>query len=1417
MARHRQGRDDEPGLQAPLPPSPNVLLQLMIRFIITCLITVSAIAHAADTYVAKPGDFSPPNPMISDPVTWKPGTPDAVIGLTFGINAFTSIIDASSAAGAGDTVFIASGIYAEGSEISPMVALNFKGDGPGLTILDGNESHSLFALSSSSTIADLTIQNGSGSFGAGGISSIGPELNLSNIHFLNNSLALAVLFTEEVPSVPHVVRIEGCLFSNNASVEGNPSCTYHEGDGLESSDLIISNTTFSSNQGLAIRSLAGTLTLTQCTFYNNPSGAFDASDEPDVAAGSSVTLNNSLVLDSFNAPLPPATSNGTNFLADGPITTGDLSYSNTTASIPSDLIDIVLSDNGGATATHKLAANSVAIDAGTNADAVDADNNPLANDQRGSGFPRISQGTVDIGAFEVLAPTLTLSIADLSISEDGGSTSVTVSRNTDTTNALTVNLSSDDVSEATLPTTLTIPAGGVSATVTLTAVGDAIVDGPQTVTISATVSGFTGGSGTVDVTDDDVPTLALSIADPSISENGGTTTVTVTRNTDTEVDLTVGLSSDDETAATVPAIVTILAGQASATFTLTAVDDAILDDTQTVTATATSSGFVDGADTLDILDDEAPTLTLSFLASSISENGGSTIVTVSRNTDTTNALTVSLSSDDTSESTLPTTLAIPAGDVSATVTLTAVDDAIVDGTQTVTISADADGFTGDSEQLDVTDDDVPTLILSIADPSISENGGSSSVTVSRNTNTTSALTVNLLSNDTSEATVPATLIIPIGQVSASVTLTAVDDAIFDGPQTVTISADATNFTGDSGQLNVTSDDVLQITLIGGGTLSEPDSFSRSPLSPSAIDLVLQRNGTFGNVVVNIGIAPGSQAEIGNDFTINGATSSTSSTSSTFQVTIPDGESEVAIPVQAIDDIAAEVDETFVVLLLPGSFVSGNTSVSVSIAQNDYGVISLEDFDSSADPNGGEGTLRQAITNAKAGLTIADVPPSDPVIIFQPDLLGEIKLMAGAFQLDQSSFSIIGPGSQQVSISGEGASRIFFVSDPAQDLTYSISGLTMTDGFSTTNGGAIFNTESLFLSDCVLSECAANIGGAIANEGSLELDSCTLSKNAAIVYGGAVDNFFGLLSLRDCTLAENHAEFGGGIENSSGSELWVDSSTFFLNSAGASGGAIDSFDAITNISNTTISGNQAGFGGGIFNERSAVSIWQSTIVENIALTSVGGILTSGTMPVSTTLHNTIVAGNTESDSPSDLSTDNPSFADVNELSSNNLIGDSNSAGGLSNGINGNIVGTGATNVYRPLADNGGSTATHSLLPGSLVINAGNPAFALDSEGLPLTTDQRGFPRFTFGTNDIGAFEVSENPISIVSVDANPGVSVTIIWTSEAGVSYDVLRSTDLSTWTTVANGVTAMSGLTSWTDNDPPLDRAFYIVRYSTAE
>ena len=60
-----------------------------------------------------------------------------------------------------------------------------------------------------------------------------------------------------------------------------------------------------------------------------------------------------------------------------------------------------LANNGGPTPTIALLPGSPAIDAGSVALAVDpATGLPLATDQRGAGFARIVNGTVDIGAFE---------------------------------------------------------------------------------------------------------------------------------------------------------------------------------------------------------------------------------------------------------------------------------------------------------------------------------------------------------------------------------------------------------------------------------------------------------------------------------------------------------------------------------------------------------------------------------------------------------------------------------------------------------------------------------------------------------------------------------------------------------------------------------------------------------------------------------------------------------------------------------------------------------------------------------------------------------------------------------------------------------------------------------------------------------
>src|SRR4051794_22750573 len=72
-------------------------------------------------------------------------------------------------------------------------------------------------------------------------------------------------------------------------------------------------------------------------------------------------------------------------------------------------------------------------------------------------------------------------------------------------------------------------------------------------------------------------TLSLSLVNASLVENGPATTGTVTRTGDLSQALTVALASSDTTEATVPAAVTIPAGSASATFTVTPVDDTVLD------------------------------------------------------------------------------------------------------------------------------------------------------------------------------------------------------------------------------------------------------------------------------------------------------------------------------------------------------------------------------------------------------------------------------------------------------------------------------------------------------------------------------------------------------------------------------------------------------------------------------------------------------------------------------------------------------------------------------------------------------------------------------------------------------------------------------------------------------------------------
>ncbi|MEL7500830.1 MAG: choice-of-anchor Q domain-containing protein, partial [Planctomycetota bacterium] len=137
-------------------------------------------------------------------------------------------------------------------------------------------------------------------------------------------------------------------------------------------------------------------------------------------------------------------------------------------------------------------------------------------------------------------------------------------------------------------------------------------------------------------------------------------------------------------------------------------------------------------------------------------------------------------------------------------------------------------------------------------------------------------------------------------------------------------------------------------------------------------------------------------------------------------------------------------------------------------------------------------------------------------------------------------------------------------------------------------------------------------------------------------------------------------------------------------------------------------------------------------------------------------NSIVAGNTNAGSARDI--DRGANADI--TINNSLIGAADNFGTIDGNV-GNLTGTTADPLdplLGELADNGGPTLTHALLPGSPAIDAGDNAKAVDADGNQLVFDQRGegFDRFSGFASlmvDMGAFEVQVPDELVVSTLAD----------------------------------------------------------------
>jgi len=260
-----------------------------------------------------------------------------------------------------------------------------------------------------------------------------------------------------------------------------------------------------------------------------------------------------------------------------------------------------------------------------------------------------------------------------------------------------------------LPTWLSFNAGTRTFSGTPTA-GDA---GTLTVKVTATDNG-TGSLNTNTTFDINVatgPTVALSVNNATVAEAAGTSTVTATLSTVASTDTTVTIGRKSSSTATLTddftlssTSITILAGQTTATATLTAVQDTLdeVDETAIVEITAVTGG--DNATesgtqeaTVTITDDDAAP-SLSIANASLSEgNSGSSNMTLTVTLGAVSSKTVTVdyaTSNDATPSALAGTdytaasgtLTFSPGDTSKTFTVPVLGDTTQEGNETFTVT-----------------------------------------------------------------------------------------------------------------------------------------------------------------------------------------------------------------------------------------------------------------------------------------------------------------------------------------------------------------------------------------------------------------------------------------------------------------------------------------------------------------------------------------------------------------------------------------------------------------------------------------------------------------------------------------------------------------------------------------------------------
>ena len=292
----------------------------------------------------------------------------------------------------------------------------------------------------------------------------------------------------------------------------------------------------------------------------------------------------------------------------------------------------------------------------------------LAN---GQGAGAVTGAALALTDDEML-PTVALVLTPASISELSEVSTVTATLSGPSTEAVTVTVAAAAGMRAapgdfalSTATTLTIAAGATTSAgvVTVTANEDTTATGSKQVTVSGTAAGGNSvanpANRTLTITDSDAPQTTLALSSGSIAENGGVATVTamLDRQSSVAVTVTVAAMAGANAAAgdftlSTPATLTFAANATTSAglVTVTAVNDETDAPDKSVTVSGTASDSLGLTNdppnvTLTLTDDDEKGLALAPAGPLFSE-GGSVSYTAVLTSEPTEAVTVSISTDD---------------------------------------------------------------------------------------------------------------------------------------------------------------------------------------------------------------------------------------------------------------------------------------------------------------------------------------------------------------------------------------------------------------------------------------------------------------------------------------------------------------------------------------------------------------------------------------------------------------------------------------------------------------------------------------------------------------------------------------------------------------------------------------------------